>query len=152
MKTLFPMPQSQSGAGITSLEQRKPLVQVIIEKGRRKQCGRKWIGHVIIVTGCGFREGAHSERLTKQTVFFASTILSRLSVDGGIVHCSGVNTAHCAPNFPIIHSSSVGGVGALTPCFFLVANSSFLDPVSRLASRLLKHQLPSGLPIIFNPD
>lgn len=119
---------------------------------RRKQRSRKWIGHVMIVTGCGFREGAHSERLTKQTVFFASTILLRLRVNGAVIHCFAVNIAHCASRFRAIHFSYTGGVGVLTPCLSLVAISSFLNPISSLASRLLKHQSLDRPPIILNTD
>lgn len=104
----------------------------------------------MIVTGSGFREGAHSERLTKQTIFFASTILRRLGLDGAVIHCSEVNAAHPAPRFPVIHSSYTGCAGALTACLSLVAISSFLNPISSLASRLLEHQLLSAPPIIPN--
>lgn len=106
----------------------------------------------MIVTGCDFREGAHSERLTKQTDSINSTILSRQRVDGGVVHCLVVNTSNCTSFNSLTDYLSSGDVGAFTLCLCLVAISSFLDPFSSLPSRLLQHQFLDGPPNIRNPD
>lgn len=88
----------------------------------------------------------------RQTDFFNSTILSRLRVDGGDVHCLVVNTSNCTSFYSLIDPPSSGDVGTFTLCLCLVAISSFLDPFSSLPSRLLQHQFLDGPPSIRNPD